>query len=319
MIVTSLAIALALIASLALITLLGSWKIERDYPPTGRFVDVNGGRLHVVDLDLRRQPNPDDLPVVLLHGASGNLGDMRVAFEFPLPRIRRVILVDRPGHGWSERWADDGASPARQAAMIDEMLGQLGIERAVIVAHSFAGVVATALALDHPNRVAGLVLIAPVLNPWSSGIAWYYSVAATPYIGRLFTWTLTLPIGEFLMDSTLGLVFFPQDVPENYVQESALPLVLRPRNFLANAQDVAGLYAFVTAQAPRYPSIKAPTIIISGDRDTVVSPELHARALAGVLPNSKLVMLKGVGHMPHHVKKEAVYDAILKVTKLPAP
>jgi pimeloyl-ACP methyl ester carboxylesterase len=317
MFVIGIAIVVALFASLALITLLSAWKIEREYPPTGRFVEVNGGRLHVVDLDARAQPKPDDLAVVLLHGASGNLGDMRVAFGDLLPRVHRTILVDRPGHGWSERWADDGASPARQAAMIDEMLGRLGVERAIIVAHSFAGAVATALALDHPDRVAGLVLIAPVLNPWSTGIAWYYRVAATPYIGPLFAWTLTLPIGEFLMVPTTALVFFPQDAPDDYVQRAAIPLVLRPQNFRANAQDVAGLHAFVTAQAPRYSLIKAPTIVIAGDRDTVVSPEIHARALAAMLPSSKLITLDGVGHMPHHVGKATVYEAIEEVTKLP--
>jgi pimeloyl-ACP methyl ester carboxylesterase len=317
MIVTGLAIVLALIASLALITLLGSWKIARDYPPTGRFVEVNGGRLHILDLDARKERRPNDLPVVMLHGASGNLGDMQYAFGFLLPRIHRTIMVDRPGHGWSERWAEDGASPARQAAMIDEMLGQLGIERAIIVAHSFAGVVATALALDHPDRVAGLVLIAPVLNPWSTGIAWYYSVAATPYIGPLFAWTLALPVGEFLMEPTVALVFWPQLAPDDYVQHAAIPLVLRPKNFLANARDVAGLHAFVSTQAPRYPLIKAPTIIIAGDRDTVVSPEIHARAFAAILPNSKLIMLKGYGHMPHQDERGTVYEAIEELIKLP--
>jgi pimeloyl-ACP methyl ester carboxylesterase len=315
-IATGIVIAFALVGALALITALGDWKIARDYPPTGRFVDVNGGRLHVVELDQRRQPTPDDLPVVLLHGASGNLGDMRVAFEDLLPRIWRVILVDRPGHGWSERWADDGASPARQAAMINEMLGQLGVERAIIVAHSFAGAVATALALDHPDRVAGLVLLAPVLNPWSTGIAWYYSAAAAPYIGPLFSWTLALPAGEVLMDPTVAIVFAPQRVPDDYVRRAAIPLVLRPQNFRANAQDVAGLHAFVTTQAPRYPGIKAPTIIITGESDTVVSPEIHSRALAAILPNSRLVMLKGVGHMPHHAERGAVYEAIAEIEKL---
>src|SRR5262249_60216463 len=129
---------------------------------------------------------------------------------------------------------------------------------------------------------------------------------------------LARAMGEFVPEPPVALLFFPQDVAENYVKEAGIPLVLRPRNFLANAQDVARLHAFVTRQAPRYHLIKAPTIIITGDRDTIVSPELHSRALAAVLPNSKLIVLKGVGHMPHHVQKDMIYDAILKVGKLPA-
>ena len=317
MIVTGIMIVVALVALLAVITMLGAWKIARDYPPTGRFVEVEGGRLHVVELDARAQPTRDDPPVVLLHGASGNLGDMQVALGDKLARQHRVILVDRPGHGWSERWADDGASPARQAAMVNEMLGHLGVERSIIVAHSFAGAVATALALDHPTRVAGLVLIAPVLNPWSTGIAWYYSVAAAPYIGPLFAWTLALPAGAVLINPTVAVVFAPQDVPKDYVERAAIPLVVLPRNFLANARDVAGLHGFVTAQAPRYRGIKAPTVIITGDRDTVVSPQIHSRALAAILPHSKLIVLEGIGHMPHHGARDAVYKAIEEVTKLP--
>jgi pimeloyl-ACP methyl ester carboxylesterase len=202
--------------------------------------------------------------------------------------------------------------------MINEMLGQLGVERAIIVAHSFAGAVATALALDHPDRVAGLVLIAPVLNPWSTGIAWYYSAAAAPYIGPLFVRTLALPVGMAVLNPTVNVVFAPQDVPKDYVERAAIPLVLRPQNFLANARDVAGLHAFVTAQAPRYPGIKAPIVIITGDRDTIVSPEIHSRALATILPHSKLVMLKGVGHMPHHVATDDVIKAIDEVATLPS-
>jgi pimeloyl-ACP methyl ester carboxylesterase len=234
---------------------------------------------------------------------------MRLALGDRLPR--RVILVDRPGHGWSKRSPDvDGASPARQAAMLSEMLDRLGIERAVIVAHSFAGAVATALALDHPRRVAGLVLIAPVLYPWSTGIAWYYSVAATPVIGPLFARTLALPVGVLLMQPTVALVFAPQLAPPSYAQRAAIPLVLRPRNFIANARDVSGLLAVVTVQAPRYGEIKAPTVIITGDRDTVVPPEIHSRALAAALPHSRLVVLEGIGHMPHHVAADAVVAAI---------
>src|SRR5262245_35051622 len=209
---TGIAIVVAGLMLLAGITALGAWKIARDYPPAGRFVEVNGGRLHVVELDARVNPAPGDPPVVLLHGASGNLGDMKVALGDQLARRHRVILVDRPGHGWSERSESvNGASPARQAAMIGELLEKLGVERAVIVAHSFAGVVATAMALDDPGRVAGLVLLAPVLNPWSTGIAWYYSTAAAPYVGPLFVHTLALPVGTLLLNPTVRVVFAPQD------------------------------------------------------------------------------------------------------------
>jgi pimeloyl-ACP methyl ester carboxylesterase len=302
-------ILLSLLAVLAAGSIVGARRIAQAHPPAGRFVEVGGGRLHVVDIDERVQPSDDDPPVVLLHGASGNLEDMRLALADRLKEHHRVILLDRPGHGWSERDVDD-ASPARQAAMLAEALERLDVGRAIVVAHSFAGSVATALALEDPGRVAGLVLIAPVLYPWSTGIAWYYSLASTPIVGSLFAHTLAVPVGSLLMRPVAAAVFAPQEAPADYAERAAIALVLRPQTFLANARDVAGLNAFVMRQAPRYASIKAPTVIITGDRDTIVSPDIHARALAAKLPNSKLVVLEGVGHMPHHVASDQIVSAI---------
>jgi pimeloyl-ACP methyl ester carboxylesterase len=312
MIVTASVAVLSLLAVLAAVSVVGARVIARAHPPAGRFVEVGGGRLHIVDIDERTQPSADDPPVVLLHGASGNLEDMRLALADRLKPRHRVVLIDRPGHGWSER-STDNASPAQQAAMVAEALERLDVGRAVVVAHSFAGAVATALALDDPGRVAGLVLLAPVLYPWKTGIAWYYSLAATPILGPLFAHTLAVPAGAVLIRPAVGTVFAPQDAPADYADRAAIALVLRPQTFLANARDVAGLHAFVTRQAPFYNRIKAPTVIITGDRDTVVSPDIHARALAAKLPNSKLVVLDGVGHMPHHVAPDRVVAAIDEV------
>ena len=153
---------------------------KRAYPPAGRFVDVTGGRLHVLE-----RGKPDAPPVVLLHGASGNLQDMRLALGDRLAARYRVILIDRPGHGWSDRpGGDDDAVPARQAALIDEALRRLGVKRAIIVGHSWSGALATAYALAYPERVAGLVLLAPVTHPWPGGIAWHYRLARRRCSGR---------------------------------------------------------------------------------------------------------------------------------------
>src|SRR5581483_2341873 len=109
--------------------------IEAAHPATGRFVPVNGGRMHLVELGNAAAP-----PLVLLHGAMVNLGDMQLALGERLAMNYRVILVDRPGHGWSER--PDGtsdASPARQAELVHQALQLIGVENAVIVAHSWSG------------------------------------------------------------------------------------------------------------------------------------------------------------------------------------
>jgi len=136
--------------------------VERAHPPQGQMIAVDGARLHVIDLGPRGTTGP---PVVVLHGASSNLEVMRPLGE-RLAKTRRVILIDRPGHGWSTREHFSDSTPQPQARMIAQALQQLGIGRAVVVAHSWASALALRIALDHPRprrraRVAGAGRLSP--------------------------------------------------------------------------------------------------------------------------------------------------------------
>src|SRR5215468_12308414 len=288
----------------AAISALATARIAAAHPAAGRFVDVTGGCLHVLELGPRVS---EELPTVLVHGASGNLQDMRIALGDRLAVNRRVILLDRPEHGWSDRpgGAKD-ASPARQAALIVQALDRIGVERFVLLGHSLGGAVATALALAHPDRVAGLVLLAPVTHPWAGGLAWYNRILSTPAVGRLFAHTVALPLGALLLSRGAVSVFAPQPVPPEYLSRAAIRLLLRPAEFVANAQDIAVLKNFVAAQMLRYGHITTPTVILRGSADTTVSPKIHAHAMATAVPNARLIVLDGIGHMPHHTVADAV-------------
>jgi pimeloyl-ACP methyl ester carboxylesterase len=307
--------AAAVIAAGAAITALTIARIEAAHPPAGRFVEVEGGRLHVLELGRTDGAGEPLWPVVLVHGASGNLGDLRLALGDRLAQTRRVVLVDRPGHGWSDRpgGAQD-ASPARQAALIAQALDRLGIERFVLLGHSLGGAVATAFALAYPDRLAGLVLLAPVTHPWRGGLSWYNALLTTPVAGLVFAHALALPAGELLLESGAGSVFAPQPMPPDYLRRAGIRLLLRPAEFIANAQDIAILKAFVTAQVPRYGDIAVPTVVLTGDADDTVSPQLHSRAIAAAVPGARLVVLPGIGHMPQHVATDDVVAAIDSVS-----
>jgi pimeloyl-ACP methyl ester carboxylesterase len=291
------------IACLAIVTQIGVVAIQKLYPPDGRFIDVAGARLHVVELGRQTSTEP---PVVLIHGASANLNAMREPLGTLLAQRRRVILIDRPGHGWSTRDDLRASTPAIQAAMIDEALGQMGVPRAIIVGHSWAGALAAALALNHPTRVGGLVLLSPVTHPWPGGIAWYNNLAALPVAGPLFAHTLALPVGLLMMSPGARAVFLPQTMPEGYIGQTAIALLMRPREFLANAWDMVTLKEAVRSQAPRYGTISAPTVVITGDTDATVSPDIHARAFVAAVPGAKLIVLQGVGHLPQNVAPERI-------------
>jgi pimeloyl-ACP methyl ester carboxylesterase len=296
---------------LAATTSLGVARLEAAYPPTGQFVEVHGVRLHVAELGLPRGAPRADPALVLIHGASGNLEDMRLALAEKLALSHRVILIDRPGHGWSSRPKnDDYASPAVQAELVAGALEQLGVRRAILIGHSWGGAFATAFALAFPEQTAGLVLLSAVTHPWPGNPGWYNKLAVLPYLGPLFLWTCVYPLGLLMIEGVSRSVFEPQAVPEDYLRRAAIRLVLRPKTFYSNARDLSLLKSFITDQVPRYAELRAPTVIITGDRDALVSPDINARALAATLPRAKLLLLKDIGHMPHHAAPDIIVSAI---------
>ena len=300
-------VVVAALAVLALITQIGVLALQRTYPAQGKVIEVGGASLNIVDIGPRDGAEP---PVVMIHGASSNLEIMRQPLGARLAEKRRVILIDRPGHGWSTRARLDDSTPAIQARMIDEALEKLGVGRAILVVHSWSGALGARMALDYPRRVAGLVMLAPVAYPWPGGVGWYNKVVTTPVIGPLLAYTITLPLGFFLTESGSRGVFLPQIMPQDFVRNTATPLLLRPREFLANARDLVTLKAAVAEQAPRYANIGAPMVVIAGDVDKTVSTNIHSRPVAAVVPNAKLIVLPGVGHMVQNAAPDLVISEI---------
>ena len=289
--------------ALALLTRAGVWILDRTYPQRGELVDVAGARLNVVDLGPRDVPTP---PIVMVHGASSNLEVMRQPLGDLLARKYRVILIDRPGHGFSTRASRADSTPAIQARMVEQALGKLGIGRVILVVHSWSGALGARMALDHSERLSGLVMLAPVTHPWRGGVGWYNRAVTTPLLGPLLAYTITLPLGLFLAGRGARGVFLPQAMPDGFVKETATPLLLRPREFLANARDLVTLKAAIIEQVPRYGEISVPTTVISGDVDKTVSTSIHSRAFAAAVPHAKLIVLEGVGHMVQQAAPELV-------------
>ena len=134
--------------------------------------------------------------------------------------------------------------------------------------------------------------------------------STTPVIGPLLAYTITLPLGLLLVEPGARGVFLPQTMPRDYVEQTATPLLLRPREFLANAWDLVTLKAAVIEQAPRYGDIKAPVVVISGDADKTVSTNIHSRPFAAAVPNAKLIVIPDVGHMVQNAVPDLVIGEI---------
>jgi len=302
------------VLALAFFTRWQARRIERRHPPLGRLVEIDGGLIHVVE----GSPEGSERgAVVLLHGASGNQADMTLALQAPLVALGfRVLSIDRPGHGWSSRISGRrAASPSRQARLVRAALAQMGVAGAIVVGHSFAGVVALAMALEAAEFTRALVLVAPVSHPWPGGVDWRYRLSARAGVGWAFRQFIVLPIGLLLLPSGVRSVFEPNETPADYQRATGLALMLRPKQYKANAEDVVDLKPYVIEQARRYGEIKAPTEIVTGDRDGVVYTHIHSIGCARDIGEAVLTTLSGVGHAPHHSATQAVIAAILSAER----
>ncbi|WP_244481247.1 alpha/beta hydrolase [Rhizobium sp. Leaf371] len=281
---------------------------ERDNGNRGELIDVGGYRMNSVHVP--RPPGADLPPIVFIHGASANLNDPMAAFREKLEGRAEMLFLDRPGFGYSERGGPRNAYPDGQADAVAALMKKRGIGKAIIVAHSFGGAIAATFALNHSDMVAGLIFLSPATHPWPGGIDWYYDVAKTPLLGDLFATLVAPTVGRLLVDKATRGVFAPNHRPDDYIAESKTYLALRPATFRNNAIDIANLLDYVKTVAPRYVEIKAPTVIITGDRDKVVLPDIHSRQLHEAIRGSRLVTIHNLGHKPDYIVTDVAIAAI---------
>lgn len=272
-------------------------------PPSGRFLSVDGLRVHVQVAG----SGPD---VILLHGAGGNLRDFTFDLVGRLSPRYRVIAFDRPGLGYSDAMPGWVASPLDQAALLDAAAARLGVGRAVIVGHSFGGSVGMAWALDRPQRVAAVVSLAGAVQPWQGELSPWYRIAGSRLGGAVVVPFVASGVNRARAESVVAGIFAPDPVPEGYLDHIGVGLSARPETLRANARQVNELKPFLAAMAPRYPTLDIPVEIVHGTADTTVPLQVHSVPLSRQVRGARLSVLDGVGHMPHHARPGAVVAAI---------
>ncbi|HVY87351.1 MAG TPA: alpha/beta hydrolase, partial [Hyphomonadaceae bacterium] len=199
-----------------------------------QFVTAEGVRVHVS----RRGAGRD---VLLIHGASSDMGVFEPTI-FPLLEKRfRVTAYDRPGMGDTAGRPPDAETLAVQARVAADIIKALDLTRPIVVGHSYGGSVALRLALDFPELVSGLVLIAAVAYQWDGGVSWHVNWSANPLVGGLFNHVLTRPFVDAAVRSGTASAFAPSLLPPDYIARAGVMRATRPGAMLANAQDVAAL------------------------------------------------------------------------------
>ena len=277
---------------------------EAKFPPLGELVSVRGTKIHVV----RKGAG---MPVVMIHGASSNLREWTMTIFDQVAEKHMAIAIDRPGQGWSERPAGNAHDPRIQAEYIHGALKAIGVDRAVLVGHSWAGSVVLAQALDQPDSVSGILFLAGVSHPWPGGVSALRNIAATPVVGSMLAHVVVpLAASPSQKENGARAAFLPNAMPDNYVEDAGVDLVIRPGSFIADARDVAFLKPILAEMSARYSEIGVPVIALTGDADDVILTYLHTPPLIKKVQNGEIQVLPGVGHMPHHIAPDAVLKAI---------
>ncbi|GAC1346446.1 MAG: alpha/beta hydrolase [Acetobacteraceae bacterium] len=305
---TALAAIAASLATLALVNHLVARRTERRHPPEGRFLDVDGVRLHYTD---RGQGSP----VVLIHGnmVAGDDYDTSGLSDLLLQK-HRVIIFDRPGFGHSERprgvWTAD-----KQADLLHEALQQLGVVRPVVVGHSWGAIVALAFAVRHQAATAGVVALSGYYFWTLRPDVLLVGVGALPVIGDLLRYTISPLLNWASMPLIKRGLFSPRPVPGRFDAAFSTGMAVRPSQIRATAEDGALMIPGALALRDHYKHLALPVVIMAGEGDKVVFAR-RAEQLGAAIAGSVLYIVRGAGHMIHHQATGQVAEAVEAVAEL---
>jgi pimeloyl-ACP methyl ester carboxylesterase len=275
----------------------------------GQFVSVDGLRLHYMSKGTGR-------PVVFIHGNPGSHQDYSMTVLGDVANSFRALAFDRPGHGYSERRNGTSTTVEVQASLLRDALRSLGVEKPLIVGHSWGGAVALAMALQHEEDLSGLVLLAPAA--YASGAPqWWASLPHLPVLGSVFLKVLTPLIGRRIIKDSLKDAYHPEPLQEDYLQAAEL-LWTRPEQVKACAADDRSLNESLKVLSDSYAQIKLPVVIVTGDSDVLLRPEEQADRLHGTIPGSELIRLPRTGHQIPQTHPESVSEAIKRAWELVA-
>lgn len=261
-----------------------------------KFADLDGLRIHYLD-------KGEGTPVVLIHGYTSSTYTWKDQFD-ELSKKYRVIAVDLKGFGFSDK-PDGDYSRRAQGEVVASLLDRLQIPRAWLVGNSMGGETALNVAVAHPDKVLGLVLIdsAGIKVQGRTSLApWYLQM---PVLGRLLT-ALALTSDQLVRAGLEKSFFDDSKVTDERVNAYYQPL--KTQGGQLSATRARAQFELFPIE-DRIPGIKVPTLIIWGAEDTLIPLEA-GRKLNELISGSKLVIFEKCGHVPQEEMPERVLSEI---------
>ncbi|UUR09343.1 alpha/beta fold hydrolase [Sphingomonas glaciei] len=295
--------AAAALVGAALFNRAAAKQAKANTPPEGNFIEVDDVRLHYVD-------RGDGPVVVLLHGNGVSLDDFKASGVLALAaKSHRVIAFDRPGFGYSDRPRSRVWTPLEQGGLIIQALQQLGVQRAVVVGHSWGTLVALAIALEEPALVQGLVLLSGYYYGTARPDVVPMSAPAIPFVGDILAHTISPLSGRLMSPGAIKASFHPAPVSENF-KSFPLEMTFRPSQIRATAADTAMMVPGAIDLSRRYADLKMRVIAMAGEGDLIVHKDKHSERLVSELRNGELRVVPHQGHLFHYAVPGEVLDAI---------
>jgi len=298
-------------AVVTLATLAASWltvrnrtaKAERDNPPAGRFIEVDGVRLHYFE-------QGEGPTLLLLHGTVVTADDFRASGLMErLSQSYRVIAIDRPGFGYSDRPRATSWTPQAQARLMLLALRQLGADQALVLGHSWGTMVALEMALQAPDTITGLLLLSGYYYPSMRLDVPVAAMPAIPVLGDLMRFTVSPLLGRLAWPLAAKGMFSPGEVTDSFRREDPW-MLLRPGQVRATAEEAALMVGAAAALEKRYGELRMPISLMAGAGDRVIDPESHTARLHKDVPQSELTLLPGLGHMMQHQAQDQIVEAV---------
>ena len=274
------------------------------------FLDVDGLDVFVEVTPYTGTQAKTDVPVfILMHGFGASTFSWREVTQ-PLSKLGDVVAYDRPAFGFTERpdqWL--GESPYGYRSNVDilsAVIEEYGDAREIVlIGHSAGGQIAAAYAEDFPERVQRLILVDPAIYTTGgvpAGWNWFLDIPQIDRLGPFLVQGIANSGVELLYRSYYNPTLIDDEILAGY----RAPL------------EIAGweeaLWEFTKAPraeavVERLPDITQPTLLISGEEDTIV-PVADTERLATVIPNSTFIIITQSAHLPHEEQPQVFVHTV---------